>query len=79
MTHYLIFGTETEADARSRSAWTPGDGDTITVRMWDVHMHPSDGRAALVIPDGWTDALTDVERAALVDALPADWNEEEVP
>lgn len=76
MIRYLIFDTLAAADARSRAAWTPGPGDTITVRMWDVRPHPSDGRAALVIPDIWADALTEAERAALVDALPADWTEE---
>lgn len=79
MIKYLVFDTAAAADARSRAAWTPGPGDTITVRLWDIRMHPSDGRAALVIPDDWSDALTDDERAELIDALPDDWNEEEVP
>lgn len=73
MIRYLIFDSVASADARSRVAWTPGPGDTITVRLWDVVPHPTDGRAALVIPDGSEGALTEAERAALVDALPSDW------
>ena len=73
MIKYLVFDTATAADARSRAAWTPGPGDTITVRMWDVFPHPSDGRAALVIPAGSEGALTEAERTELVDALPTGW------
>lgn len=77
MIRYLIFDTESAADASSRAAWTPGPGDTITVRMWDIRPHPTDGRAALVIPAGSEGALAEAERAALVDALPEDWMPEE--
>ena len=73
MIRYLICDALAAADARSRAAWTPGPGDTITVRLWDVLQHPSDGRAALVIPAGSEGALTVGELAALVDALPGDW------
>lgn len=73
MIKYLILATEAAAEARSRAAWTPGPGDTVTVRLWDVRVHPTDGTAALVIPAGSEGALTEAERAALVDALPEDW------
>lgn len=74
MIRYLIFDSVASADARSRVAWTPGPGDTITVRLWDVVPHPTDGRAALVIPAGDDAAhLTGTEVAALVDRLSEDW------
>lgn len=76
MTRYLIFDTLAVADARSCAVWTPGPGDTITVRLWDIRPHPTDGRAALVIPAGSEGALTVSELADLVDVLPADWTEE---
>ena len=70
---YLIFDAAASADIRSRAAWTPGDGDTITVRLWDIRPHPTDGRAALVIPAGSEGALTEAEALALVDRLSEDW------
>lgn len=78
MTRYLILPDAATAEARSRAAWTPGPGDSITVRMWDVRLHPADGSAALVIPDGSDGPLTEAERAALVDRLSEDWTEEEM-
>lgn len=77
MIRYLIFPDMASADARSRAAWTPGDGDTVTVRLWDVRVRATDGRAALVIPEGADAALGTTELAALVDALPGDWFHEE--
>jgi len=65
------------ADARSRAAWTPGPGDTITVRLWDVRAHPTDGRASLVIVDGTESHLSDEEKEKLIQILPSDWNDEE--
>lgn len=70
MIRYLPFSDEASADARSRAAWAPGAGDSVTVRMWDVVPYPADGRAALAIPDGGEIWLTVVEQAALVDTIP---------
>ena len=33
MTCFLILPDEAAADARSRAAWTPGPGDTITTHL----------------------------------------------
>ncbi|MGH2340635.1 hypothetical protein ACRC7T_04035 [Segnochrobactraceae bacterium EtOH-i3] len=74
MTCFLILPDEAAADARSRSAWAPGPGDTITTHRWGWRVHPTDGRAALMIPDGDEAAhLTGEEVAALVDRLSEDW------
>ena len=73
MTKYLILTDAAAADARSRAAWTPGPGDTITTHMWSWRVHPTDGRAALEIPTGFEVGLAEAELAALVDALPEDW------
>lgn len=70
MIRYLIFPDVASADARSRAAWTPGDGDIVTVRLWSVLPLPSDGQAALVIPDGTDARLSEVERSQLLSDLP---------
>ncbi len=69
MIRYLVFAEPSSAEARSRAAWTPGPGDTVTVRRWDVIMEPASGRAALVIPEGADGALTEAERASLVEVF----------
>lgn len=66
MSRFLVFPDAEAADARSRAAFTPGPGDTITVRLWEVRLHPGDGTAAVVIPDADDGPLTEAERAALV-------------
>ena len=74
MMRYLILPDAAAADARSRAAWTPGDGDTITTHRWAWRVHPTDGRAALMIPDGDEAAhLTGDELLALVEGLSEDW------
>lgn len=74
MTRFLILPDEAAADALSRAAWTPGPGDTITTHRWGWRVHPTDGRAALIIPDGDAAAhLPGEEVAALVDRLSEDW------
>jgi hypothetical protein len=76
---WLIFNSQSAALARSQAAWAdllggPPDPASGTVRLWGVRMHPTDGRAALEIPDASHDDLfTSDERAALVDALSVDW------
>lgn len=72
---YLIVPDVAAADARSRAAWTPGPGDSITTHRWGWRVHPTDGRSALVIGDGDDDGLTAEEMAALVEVLPEDWEE----
>ena len=78
MIRFLILPDAATADARSRAAWTLGPGDTITTHRWSWRVHPTDGRAALMIPDGTDGPLTQAERAALVDRLSEDWTEEEM-
>ena len=73
MTRYLIYQNIASADVRSRAAWTPGQGDNITIRLWDIREHPIDGRGALIIPDGYEDKLTEEERGNLIDSLTDDW------
>lgn len=88
---YLIFATYTEAEARSRAAYAPlrpdsePDDGAVTDALWSVVSHPTDGRAALLIPATPANAglgisqaaydglLTTLERAVLLDDLPADW------
>lgn len=70
MIRYLLFDTVASADARSRAAWTPGEGDTITVRQWDILPLQADGQAALLIPDGTDAELSEAERAQLLESLP---------
>ena len=79
MIRFLILPDAATADTRSRAAWTPGPGDTITTHRWGWRVHPTDGRAALMIPDGDEAAhLTGAEVVALVEGLPDDWTEEEM-
>ncbi|TCK31308.1 hypothetical protein EV667_1417 [Ancylobacter aquaticus] len=84
---YLIFATAGEAQARSAAAWqalgsAPGD----TLYLWAWQLHPTDGRAALLLPampgeaqihlsqESYDGLLTPAERAARVETLPAeDW------
>ncbi|MGH2343471.1 hypothetical protein ACRC7T_18555 [Segnochrobactraceae bacterium EtOH-i3] len=73
MTRFLILPDEAAADARSRAAWTPGAGDSVTTHRWSWRVHPADERAALIIPDGDEDELTGAELAAGVQTLPEDW------
>lgn len=73
MTRYLILPDEASADARSRAAWTPGLGDTITTHRWGWRVHPTDGRAALMIPDEDEAWLAEAEVVALVETLTEDW------
>lgn len=78
------------AEARSQAAYAPlrppSEPETAaTSGVWGYVPHPSDGRAALVVPPtpieaglGLSQAAYDAllaagERAALIEALPADW------
>lgn len=87
---YLILASLAEAEARSAAAYEPLRPESepegpATVALWTVIAHPSDGRAALAIPDtprdaGLTlaqdayDALLDAaEHATLVAVLPDGW------
>lgn len=88
---YLLFATYAAAEARSRDAYAPlrstdvpGDG-AVTDALWSIIPHPTDGRAALIIPETPIEAglgvsqeiydalLSDAERAALLKELPSDW------
>ncbi|PZQ79061.1 MAG: hypothetical protein DI549_21160 [Ancylobacter novellus] len=91
---YLIFENRTAARTRSRNAYAPlrpddePDTGAVTVALWSSVHHPSDGRAALLIPTtpeqaglGISQAqydalLTEDERAALIPDLPAEWKPE---
>lgn len=70
MIRYLIFDSVASADARSRAAWTPGQGDVITVRLWDVLPLQAEGQAALIIPDGTETGLSEAEQSRLLDTIP---------
>lgn len=83
---YLAFDTPSLARARSEQAWLDcGYGAGGTRYLWSRVEHPSDGRAALVIPATPGEAqiglapgdyealLSEDERAALVAVLPEDW------
>ena len=78
MIRYLIFDSVASADARSRAAWTPGAGDTITTHRWGWRIHPMDGRAALMIPEKDIHFLTENEINSLVNELTNDWEREEI-
>lgn len=81
---YLIFPTVAAARVRSEAAYSAPPG-ALTSALWDWREHPSDGRAALLIPEAPEDAgigmgqeaydalLTGEERADLVNDLPAGW------
>lgn len=87
---YLILPSVEDAEARSQAAYAPLRPLTeaeaaITAGVWGYVLHPSDGRASLVVPPTPIEAglglsqaaydalLTAGERAALIEALPADW------
>ncbi len=70
MTRYLILADAAAADERSRAAWTPGPGDTITVRLWEVLSEPEGTRAALVVPEETVGILSEAEQAGLQSGLP---------
>jgi len=83
---YLIFASATEAAARSAAAWDAlGYPPGATQYLWAWQLHPSDGRAALIIPPtpqgaqidlppaSYEALLTETERAALVPTLSAGW------
>ncbi|MGH2342615.1 hypothetical protein ACRC7T_14160 [Segnochrobactraceae bacterium EtOH-i3] len=72
MTRFLILPDEAAADALSRAAWTPGPGDSVTTHRWSWRVHPTDGRAALIIAGGTDGALTPAEREALVAQPPGE-------
>lgn len=78
MIRYLILLNTAAADARSRAAWTPGPGDTITTHRWNWRIHPMDGRAALMIPEEDIHFLTENEINLLVNNLTNDWEREEI-
>ncbi|MDQ0347182.1 hypothetical protein [Ancylobacter vacuolatus] len=86
---FLIVATAAAAHNRSVQAWLDcGYAAGGTSRLWDVSQHPTDGRAALTIPTSPGDAqiglaqeaydalLSGAERAALLPALPPDWQGE---
>ena len=82
---YLIFASATEAAARSAAAWHAlGTPAGATHFLWAWQEHPSDGRAALIIPPtpqgaqidlppaSYEALLTPDEHAAKVEVLPGD-------
>ncbi|WP_371346213.1 hypothetical protein [Ancylobacter sp. IITR112] len=83
---YLLFASAIDAAARSAVGWQALDAPAGATRfLWAWHVHPTDGRAALIIPptpqgaqidmpQGDYDALLDEgERARLTYPLPDDW------
>lgn len=76
---YLMLDSVAGAVTRSRAAWQakigrPVDAGSGTLYLWGVVAHPSNGQAALEIPDdGDVSLLAAGEQAALMPALPADW------
>lgn len=70
MIRYLILPDAATAEARSRAAFTPGPGDTITVRQWEVLPLADGSGAALLVPEGTEEGLTAPEQAGLVAELP---------
>ncbi|WP_421696979.1 hypothetical protein [Ancylobacter sp.] len=89
---YLIFASAAEAAARSAAAWRAlGTPAGATQFLWAWQEHPSDGRAALIIPPtpqgaqidlppaDYERLLTAEEHAAKVEALPGEgWPAAEV-
>jgi hypothetical protein len=78
-THYIIFSSADEAEARSRAAWIDKAGCAVdlasgTIRLWELILHPTNGQAALIVDDTTSGLLTPTEGAALIDALPAGWS-----
>lgn len=86
---FLIIATVATAQTRSAQAWLDcGYEAAATYRLWPVLAHPTDDRAALIIPatpgeaqiglsqEAYDDLLTDAERAALVADLSPDWTPE---
>ncbi len=73
MANYSIRTSETAARERSAQealrrgvGIAPGD---VSKYWWSWRVHPTDGRAALEIPEGDEGALTEAERGELVAAL----------
>lgn len=65
---YLRFDTVADAESRSREALVPPPPPgSVTVRMWEVLPHPSDGTAVLLIPPDTENLLTAAEAGALSD------------
>ena len=70
--NFLVFDTEQEATTRSEQAATE-KGNPDYSRVWSATVEHNDGRAALQVYGDYLYLLTDDERDALVDELPADW------
>ena len=76
---WLIFDSTAAAQARSQAAWAAKlghapDAGAGTTQLWGVVAHPSNGQAALEIPDDDDLAqLSGDERALVVETLSSDW------
>lgn len=82
---YLIFASATEAASRSAAAWHALGSPAGAIQfLWAWQEHPSDGRAALILPPtpqgaqidlppaSYEALLTPEEHAAKVEALPGE-------
>ncbi len=71
--NFLVFDTEQEATTRSEQAATEKGNPDYSL-VWSATVDRNDGRAALQVHGDYLYLLTDDEKDALVDELPADWS-----